>query len=343
VNTVARWERGKLRVSNPERLDAAFQRLECNVETAMARKSPTPLAALPHIVRAPKADFAPHNLPPQLTSFIGREHELAEVGRLLTRSRLLTLTGPAGIGKTRFALQVAAQHLLEYPDGLFFVELASIQDPSQVTSAIAAALQVAEVNGQYLIETLKKRLSTQRRLLILDNCEHLLPACATVAEALLAAAPAVRIIATSREVLRVGAEHVWRVAALSLPESGRPNGADGVERFEAVSLFVERARAVTPAFSLNAANASAVVALCRHLDGIPLAIELAAACSDFLSPQQLLARLDDRFTLLSSGSRAAPARQQSLAQAVEWSCRLLTDSERRTFNDKRCRSLSQLT
>jgi non-specific serine/threonine protein kinase len=288
------------------------------------------VTGLPHIVRTPSAEHRRHNLPAQLTSFIGRERELAEVGHLLDGARLVTLTGPAGIGKTRFAVELGVRRVAEYPDGVCFVELGSIQDPTQVTHAVGAALEVPEEHEQPLIETLKMRLSKQQRLLILDNCEHLLSACAMFAEAVLRAAPGVRIIATSREGLRIGAERVWHVAPLSLPDSVR-SGATSVEHYEAISLFVERARAVEPAFSLTRDNTSAVVEVCLRLDGIPLAIELAAACVDFLSPVQILTRLSDRFALLSSGSRTAPPRQQSLARAITWSCDLLTEPERTLF------------
>jgi non-specific serine/threonine protein kinase len=271
------------------------------------------------------------NLPVQLTTFIGRERELAEVGRLLDRARLVTLTGPAGIGKTRFALQLAMRESGKYPDGVRFVELGSIQDSNLITQAIAAVLQVPEQLGQPLIEAVNQRLTTLHLLLVLDNCEHLLSACATVVEALLCASPGVRVLATTRERLRIGGERVWRVAPLSLPDSVRPGSEASIEHFEAISLFVQRARSVQPGFCVTKDNAATLVEICRHLDGIPLAIELAAACADFLSPSQILARLGDRFTLLSSGSRTAPPRQQSLARAIGWSCDLLTEPERTLF------------
>jgi non-specific serine/threonine protein kinase len=321
-----------LRVGNPERVRAVLGRLEREAGSpSQFKPSFAPATARPHIVRAPGVEIGRNNLPVQLTSFIGRERELADVGRLLDRARLVTLTGPAGIGKTRLALQLATQQSSAFPDGVRFVELGSIQDPNLVTQAIATVLQLPEQRGQHLIETVNQRLRTLRLLLVLDNCEHLLSACATVAEALLSASPGVRILATTRERLRIGAERVWRVAPLSLPDSFRPGSEASIEHFEAISLFVQRARGVQPGFCATRDNASSLVEICRHLDGVPLAIELAAACADFLSPSQILARLDDRFTLLSSGSRSAPPRQQSLARAISWSCDLLTEPERTVF------------
>jgi non-specific serine/threonine protein kinase len=332
ANTVARWERGELRVGNPERVRAAFGRLECDAESPSEFKPRVaPVTPLPHIARARSIEIGKSNLPVQLTTFIGRERELAEVARLLDRARLVTLTGPAGIGKTRFALELATRKSGEYPDGVRFVELGSVQESNLITQAIAAVLQVPELHGQPLIETVNQRLRTLRLLLVLDNCEHLLSACATVVEALLCASPGVRILATTRERLRIGGERVWRVAPLSLPDSFRPGSEASIEHFEAISLFVQRARGVQPGFCATRDNAPTLVDICRHLDGIPLSIELAAACADFLSPSQILARLGDRFTLLASGSRTAPPRQQSLARAIGWSCDLLTEAERTVF------------
>jgi non-specific serine/threonine protein kinase len=332
ANTVARWERGELRISNPERVRAVFGRLEREAGSPSEFKSSfAPPPPQPHIIRMRRVEIGKANLPVQLTSFIGRERELADAARLLDRARMVTVTGPAGIGKTRFALQLAAQRSGQYPDGVRFVELGSIKDPSLITQAIATVLQVPEQHGQPLIETVNQRLCPLRLLLVLDNCEHLLSACATVAEALLRASPGVRILATTRERLRIGAERVWRVAPLSLPDPFRPGSEASIEHFEAISLFVQRARGVQPGFCATRDNASTLVEICRHLDGIPLAIELAAACTDFLSPSQILVRLGDRFTLLSSGSRTAPPRQQSLARAIGWSCDLLTEPERTVF------------
>jgi non-specific serine/threonine protein kinase len=211
------------------------------------------------------------------------------------------------------------------------VELGSIGDPALVCQAVAAALHVPEEHGLPLVERLKKLVSARRLLLLLDNCEHLLPACADLVDTLVRAGPEIRIVTTSREAFRIAGETVWRVAPLVLPTSNRRAALDELERSEAVSLFLVRARATQPAFSFTDENATAVVELCRRLDGIPLAIELTAATVGFLSPAQILVRLEDRHAVLSSGARNAPPRQQSLAATIEWSCGLLSEAELRVF------------
>jgi predicted ATPase/DNA-binding CsgD family transcriptional regulator/DNA-binding XRE family transcriptional regulator len=328
ANTVARWERGEQRVGNPERLGAALARLE-DSERVVA--PPSGASSHQSAVSGPVPQ-KPHNLPVQLTSFVGREQEVADVHRLLGTTRLLTLTGAGGIGKTRLALEVAARLIVEYPDdGVWLVELGPIGDSALVLQSVAAVLGVPEEVGQTLVESLTVALSRRGFLLILDNCEHLLRACADLADIVLRASPQTRIIATSREPLRIGGETVWRVPSLSLPELGRGRAPAELEASEAVRLFLQRAQAAQPSFALTDQYAPAIAELCSRLDGIPLAIELAAACADFLSPEQMLARLEDRFALLTRGSRTAPARQQSLADAIEWSCSLLTAPERRLF------------
>jgi non-specific serine/threonine protein kinase len=330
ANSVARWERGEQRIGHPERLSAALTRLEREARrrvTTRRRRVATP----PRVAPRPSLERTRHNLPSQITSFVGREQELADVQRQLGGARLLTLVGPGGIGKTRLALEVAARLVADYSDGVWFVELGSIVDPALVAQAVATGMHVPDEVGQPLVETLKKVARVRRLLLVLDNCEHLLAACADLAETLLRDGPEMRIMATSREPLRTGAESVWRVGPLLLPESGRTAALKGREHCEAVSLFLQRARGPQPAFSVTDENALAVMEVCRRLDGIPLAIELAAACVGFLSPAQIVARLDDRFALLSNGSRTAPPRQQSLAAAIEWSCGLLTTAELSVF------------
>jgi predicted ATPase/class 3 adenylate cyclase len=284
-------------------------------------------------------DALPHNLPLQLTSFVGRERELGEVAALLGAQRLVTLTGPGGTGKTRLALQAAADALERYPDGVWLAELAALADPGLVPQAVAAAVGVREEPGRPLPATLADALRPKRLLLLLDNCEHVLDAGARLADALLRACPHVRLLCTSREALGIAGETVWRVPSLPVPAVGDGEGgappaapdAGGLTRYAAVRLFCERAAAVRPGFALTADNAPAVAQVCVRLDGIPLAIELAAARVRVLPPRQLLARLEDRFRLLTGGSRTALERHQTLQAAVAWSHALLTAPERTLF------------
>jgi predicted ATPase len=280
-------------------------------------------------------DALPNNLPVQLTSFVGRERELDEVARLLAETRLLTLTGPGGTGKTRLALQAAADALEAFPDGVWLAELAALADPALVPQAVAQAVGVREEPGRPLPATLADALRPERVLLVLDNCEHLLDACARLADALLRAAPHVRLLCTSREALGIAGEAVWRVPSLPVPADGgaAASGADAaaLARYAAVRLFAERAAVVQPGFALTADNVAAVAEVCARLDGIPLALELAAARVRVLPPRQLLARLDDRFRLLTDGSRTASERHQTLQAAVDWSYALLAEPERALF------------
>ena len=273
-------------------------------------------------------DTLPNNLPRQLTSFIGREREIAEVKRLLTATPLLTLTGAAGAGKTRLALQVAAELLETYRDGVWLVELSPLTDPALVVETVASALSVQEEPRRPLIETLIAFLKPRSLLLVLDNCEHLVAACATLAETLLRACPRLQILATSRETLTIAGEITWRVPSLSLPDLLSLPPLEMVRQYEAVRLFVERATAVRPSFTAMDQHVLAVVQVCHRLDGIPLAIELAAARVSALSPEQIAARLDDRFQLLTGGSRTALPRQQTLHGALDWSYDLLPEQER---------------
>jgi predicted ATPase/class 3 adenylate cyclase len=269
-----------------------------------------------------------HNLPAQLTSFVGREREMAEVRRLLRSTRLLTLTGAGGCGKTRLALQVAADLLEQYADGVWLVELAALADPALVPQTVAAALGVREQPGRSLTETLSGYLRRKSLLLLLDNCEHLLAACSHLAESLLRSCPNLRILASSREGLGIAGETAYRVPSLSLPDLQRLPSVDALTQFEAVRLFVERAGAALPSFALNDGNAPAVASVCRRLDGIPLAIELAAARVKALPVEKIAERLDDRFRLLTGGSRTALPRQQTLRALIDWSYDLLSEAER---------------
>jgi predicted ATPase/DNA-binding CsgD family transcriptional regulator len=274
------------------------------------------------------------NVPAEVTSFVGRGSDLAEVKRLLAAARLVTLTGVGGTGKTRLALRVAAEVRRAFPDGVWFVDLArpwqpapDVQDAEVLADVVRAALGAQRGAGSPTRQ-LTDYLAARQVLLVLDNCEHLLASCAVVVETVLRAAPAVRVLATSREPLTTTGEMLYAVPPLPTPAPGvRPAPADLV-RCEAVTLFVARARAAMPEWELTGANADATAELCRRLDGLPLAIELAAARVLTLTPRQMLDRLADRFALLTRGSRDAPARQQTLRACVQWSFDLCDEPER---------------
>ncbi len=269
----------------------------------------------------------PNNLPVQLTSFIGREQEMAEVKDLLTTTHLLTLTGPGGTGKTRLSLQVAAEVLDVFPDGAWLVELAPLADPALLPQAVASTLGVREQPGRLLVETLLDYLRAKTLLLMLDNCEHLIEACAQLATTLLRACTRLRIVASSREALGVAGETAYRVPSLSLPDTQRAT-PDALQHSEAARLFGERALAAQPRFGITSANAPAIAQICRRLDGIPLALELAAARVKLFSAEQIANRLDDSFRLLTGGSRTALPRQQTLRALIDWSYDLLPEPER---------------
>ena len=270
---------------------------------------------------------SPNNLPQQATSFIGRETQVAAVKDALGRTRLLTLTGAGGNGKTRLALQVAADLLDGETDGVWFVELAALAAPDLVPRAAAEVLGVKEQAGQPMERTLVDALKDKRLLLVVDNCEHLVAACAFLASALLRSCPGVRILASSREPLNVSGEQTFRVPALALPDT-KAQTAQAVSEFEAVRLFSERAQAVQPSFAVTDRNASAVAQVCRRLDGIPLALELAAARVRSLSVDEINSRLDSRFRLLTGGARNTLPRQQTLRALIDWSYDLLSEPEK---------------
>ncbi len=278
-------------------------------------------------LREGEAAGVTNNLPQLLTSFVGREAELATCGAMIAKTRMLTLTGFGGSGKTRLALELAARSMADFPDGVWFVDLAPLRDASRIEATIAAAMDVREEPGRSLIEALLERLRGRRVLLLLDNCEHLLAPSASLVMVLLRACAELKVLATSREALGVDGETVHPVSTLSLPEAGRTGGAAAFEAFESVRLFVERARQVAPDFALTDANASTVGEICRRLDGIPLALELAAARVRVLGVEQILAKLDDRFRLLTGGSKSALPRQQTLRATIEWSYELLAPHE----------------
>jgi predicted ATPase len=276
-------------------------------------------------------EATPNNLPQQVTSFVGHERGLADVRRLLGETRLLTLFGMGGLGKTRMSLQVAADVLDDYPDGVWFVELAAVADPRRVPEAVASVLGVMEEAGRPVIEALVRFVSDRQLLLILDNCEHLIDACAALAKTLLQAGPHIKLLASSREHLRVFGETTYAVPALALPDANSALMLDALQSSEAARLFAERAAAVQPGFRITADNAAAVAEICRRLDGIPLAIELAAVRVHALTVEVIAARLDDRFGLLTRGSREALPRQRTLRALIDWSYDLLSDAEKTLF------------
>ena len=273
---------------------------------------------------------APGNLPQQVTTFVGRERQMAEIADSLASSRLVTITGPGGSGKTRLALRIAEQLAPSLTGGAWQVQLAPLADPGLVTQAVATALGLSAPPGRSLAETLLDFLQAKRLLLLLDNCEHLVSACAELADGVLRSCPLVKVLATSQEPLGIFGEATHVLPPLSLPEesAGSP---EPILRSEAVQLFVDRARLASPGFELTGENAAAVARICRRLDGIPLALELAAARVKLLSVEQIDARLDDRFRLLVSGSRTAEPRQRTLQAAIDWSYELLDDDVRTLF------------
>ncbi|MCA1645942.1 MAG: tetratricopeptide repeat protein, partial [Chloroflexi bacterium] len=254
-----------------------------------------------------------------LTTFIGRRREIAEVQHLLESTRLLTLTGAGGAGKTRLALTVANTLVPHYSDGIWFVPLEALTDPARVASQLVTALGVREEVGQPLSETICSYLRPRTALIVFDNCEHLALACGVLAEALLHACPGLHILATSRQPLGIAGETTWRVPSLALPNPTRRPPIERFRQVESVQLFAERAAAVLPGFTVTERNAAAVAEVCQRLDGIPLALELAAARVRVLAVDQIAARLDDRFRLLTGGSPTALPRQQTLLNTLDWS------------------------
>jgi predicted ATPase/transcriptional regulator with XRE-family HTH domain len=285
-----------------------------------------------------------HNLPLQLTSFLGRETEIVEVIGLLSpasgmlsddtkiRHRLVTLTGPGGVGKTRLAIQIAFKLADQYPDGIWIIDLAPLADPAMVPQTVAAILGLREEGSQSMHANLISHLQTKTSLLLLDNCEHLIDACAHLTADVLQACPNVSILATSREALGIAGELPFLVEPLSVPDLEHFLSIESLIKYEGVRLFVERAKAAFPGFKLNADNSPAVGEVCCRLDGLPLAIELAAARVNVLSVTQIAERLADSFRLLGRGNRTAPVRSQTLWACMDWSYNLLSDAERRLLN-----------
>jgi predicted ATPase len=276
-------------------------------------------------------DAHPTNLPAQPNAFTGRERELADVKRLLAARRLLTLTGPGGIGKTRLSLQAAADMIDDFEHGVYFVALAPISDANLVPSAIAQALKVVEAPSQSTINTLKSHLRDQKLLLVLDNFEQILEAAPLVTE-LLAAAPGLKVLVTSREELNLYGETVYAVPPLTLPDLKQRPPLPALTQYASVALFIDRAQAVNLDFHVDDANAAAVAEICVRLDGLPLAIELAAALCLRFSPEEILNQLSNRLEALHTGFRDLPARQRTLRGAIDWSYNLLNEDERRLFS-----------
>jgi len=270
----------------------------------------------------------PNNLPQQMTPFVGRVRELDEIKALLARSRLVTLFGSGGLGKTRLSLQAAADVLDEYPDGVWLVELAPLRDARLVPQAVASVLGVMEEPGHPVVEALEKFVADRRILIVLDNCEHLVHACADIAARLLRVGSHLRILASSREPLRTAGEITYPVPSLAVPEADRKFTVPALMTFESAHLFVERAAAARSTFRVTPENVGAVAEICRNLDGIPLALELAAARVRTMSVDDIVARLGDRLRLLKSGDRTASLRQQTLRASIDWSYDLLSEPER---------------
>lgn len=289
---------------------------------------------MPRSVRAtsvPAEKEISSNIPVPLTSFVGREQELKEIAGLLSASRLLTLTGSGGVGKTRLAIHTANDLIGKFKDGVFWVGLVGVSDENLIPQVIAGSLNVREVSDEPLMETLKTYLKPKQVLLVIDNCEHLIRDCAHYVEQLLAACPKLKILATSIEALGIFHETTWQVPSLPLPEMQRSLSPRELQSYSSIELFNARAGNARNSFVLDERNASSVAQICHRLDGIPLALELAAARIKVLSVEEIAARLDDRFSLLTAGSRTAVPRHQTLRATLDWSHDLLTEAERVLF------------
>ncbi len=276
-------------------------------------------------------DMRRHNLPAQMTSFIGRENELAEIKQVLNEHRLVTLTGSGGAGKTRLGLQVGAECLNQFSDGVWLAELAPVTEPNQIPQTLFSVFSLREDSHRSALEVLIDYLRAKTMLLVLDNCEHLIEACAQISEALLHACPKLKILASSREALGIAGEVAYRVPSLDTPDPANLPALDELEKVDSIRLFIERASTAKPGFVLTTDNASSLAQICSRLDGIPLAIELAASRIKVLTPEQIASRLDDRFRLLTGGSRTALPRQQTLRAMIDWSYSLLSEQEKILF------------
>jgi predicted ATPase len=277
-----------------------------------------------------------NNIPIPLTSLVGREKEVEEIGRLLSTTRLLTLLGPGGVGKTRLAIEAASATASKFTNGVCWVDLASLIDPLLIPQTIVKALDLYLSPNQSPLETVESYLQSKQLLLVLDNCEHLIVACAELVEHLLNVCPKLHVLIASREILGIFGEVTWQVPSLPFPDSQSLAPFQSFLEYASIRLFLERAAAVSPGYTLSELNSVPITLICQKLDGMPLAIELAAARIKLLTAKEIAARLADRFELLTGGSRNALPRQQTLRATLAWSYDLLTESEQSLF---RCLSV----
>jgi len=272
-----------------------------------------------------------HNLPVQVTNFIGREKEASELRALVENSRLVTITGAGGCGKTRISLQIAKEFIDKFSDGVWFVDLSPLEDPELLPQELANTLSITEEPGKPIASTLKEQIKEKNCMLLLDNCEHLVDATADLAQQLLSGSPDIKLLATSREALKISGEVLWRVPSLSLPEEGDQVNLEKLEHSEAIQLFLDRARNSKPGFQMDEQNAINISQICHQLDGIPLAIEMAAARIRHMDTKMILERINNRFQLLSSDRRTSISRQKTLKATLDWSYDLLSDKEKLLF------------
>jgi predicted ATPase/DNA-binding CsgD family transcriptional regulator len=334
VNSVKWYARqiyGKLGVENRRQVTARASELGLLPTVTIEGESPFLATGSDISNRSYPVSKPRHNLPLQLTSFVGRSMEIERVKKLLLISRLVTLTGAGGVGKTRLALAVASQMLDEFKDGIWLVELAPLGDPEIIPETIAAVFEVRSDQNRSLRTALLDYLREKQLLLILDNCEHLIEACAELADTILRESPQVVILGSSRESLGIEGETPFYVPSLPFPKMVNLSPSESLQDYEAVQLFLERARLILPEFAVTETNALSLAKICQRLDGIPLALELAAARLQVLSLEQIAARLDDRFRLLTGGSRRTLPRHQTLYALIDWSYDLLTEAERTFF------------
>ena len=317
---------GKLGVNRRQQAVTRARELGLIAAPAATAASAASTAEIPSVLAQPPRK---HNLPVPVTRFFGRENEIEQLTKRLREHRLVTLTGSGGVGKTRLSLRVAEEVRVDFADGVWLVELAALTDPALVPQHIAAALGIRENPGRSVLESLLSFLRERQLLLVLDNCEHLLEACAQLTEALLRACPGLKVLASSREPLSIAGEAVYGVRSLPFPNPDRLPPIESLMEYTAVSLFVDRARLVLPDYQATEHNAAALARICQRLDGIPLAIELAAARINVLNAANLAERLDDAFRVLTGGSRTALPRQQTLRAMIDWSYDLLSEAERR--------------
>jgi predicted ATPase/DNA-binding CsgD family transcriptional regulator len=331
VKWYARQIYGKLGIENRLQLPSRARELGLISDGPIAGTTPSPSTGSEPYSSTILPGKPTHNLPIQLTTFVGRELEIEQIRKHLATARLVTLTGTGGVGKTRLALEIGSQVLSEYIDGVWLVELAPLGDPEVIPVTIASIFGVRADQNRPLLTALLDFLREKQLLLILDNCEHLVEACAELADAILRACPHVRILASTREALGIEGELPYYVPSLPFPPPGKPSSIEQLAGYEAIRLFLERARLILPDFTVTEANASSLVSICSRLDGIPLALELAAARLQVLSLEHIATRLDDRFRLLTGGSRRALPRHQTLQALIDWSYELLTSEERALF------------